>query len=64
MMTAGFLMVADLEQPSPEPFAVIEVFPDRPAEGGGCEGKVVSLHMDRAEAERVVASGPRVATLQ
>lgn len=57
-------MVADLDHPRPEPFAVIEAFPDRPAEGGGCEGRVVSLHMDRAEAERVVASGPRVATIQ
>lgn len=63
-MSAGYLIVADLDVPQPEPFAVIEVFPERPAHGGGCQGVVVSLHMTREVAERVVASGPAPGTLQ
>ena len=52
------LVIADLDRPNPEPFAVVAVYPDRREPGGGCEGRIVSLHMERAEAERVVASGP------
>jgi hypothetical protein len=46
-------MVADLNTPSPEPFAVISVDATEKC-GNGVEGTVVSLHMMREEAERIV----------
>jgi hypothetical protein len=55
-MTGPIYVVADLDRPNPEPFAVIAVYPDRPKDGG-CEGVCVSLHMTRDEAERVVRAG-------
>jgi len=50
------LVVADLDNPNPHPFAVLAVYPDRPAQGGGCYATCVSLHMTREEAECVVRS--------
>ena len=61
---SAHLVIADLDHPNPEPFAVLAVYPERRADGGGCEGRIVSLHMTRAEAERVVSSGSQVDTLQ
>lgn len=46
-----FYQVADLVQPSPEPFAVIAIYPER-REGTGCKATVVSLHAKREDAER------------
>jgi hypothetical protein len=44
-------VVADLNHPQPERFAVLEVHLDQ-RDGDGCRATVLSLHMDRAEAER------------
>lgn len=49
-------VVADLDQPQPEQFAVLAVHLDRPVEGGGLMCTVVSLHMTREEADRVIRS--------
>lgn len=44
--------VFDLNEPSPEPFAVIRVDTDRRSESG-VEGVVISLHHEKAEAQRI-----------
>ena len=44
--------VFDLYNPSPEPYAVIRVDSDKRS-GSGVEGTIVSLHLDRAEAQRI-----------
>jgi hypothetical protein len=46
-------VVAELSNPSPEPFAVME-FDTSKWVGDALEGTVVSLHMMREEAEKVV----------
>lgn len=45
-------LVADLTKPAAEPFAVVKVDTSIRREGG-VEGEIVSLHWDRAEAERI-----------
>lgn len=45
--------VFDLNKPAPEPFAVISV-DTSVKRSGGVEGTIVSLHMIREEAERIV----------
>lgn len=44
--------VFDITQPSPEPYCVIRVDTDARKEDG-VEGVVISLHHDRAEAQRI-----------
>lgn len=63
-MSQSIFAVMDVTHPSPEPFAVVSIHLDRPTPCGGVVATVVSLHMDRAEAERVVASGPATETRQ
>jgi hypothetical protein len=48
-----WFVLAELRNPSPEPFAVLSADTTRPVEAG-VVGTVVSLHMTREEAERVV----------
>ena len=56
-MGAGdlLLIVADLDNPAPHPFAVLAVHPEQRHPDGGCYSTVVSLHMTRADAEQAVA---------
>lgn len=49
----SMLVVADLDNPAAEPFAVIAVHPEL-REGTGCKATVVSLHWTRANAEAEV----------
>lgn len=64
-LASPILTVADVVRPSPEPFAVFAVYPDRPLDSGGCEAVCVSLHMTREEADRVVlGSGSYTDTAQ
>ena len=44
--------VFDLDNPSPEPFAVIRVDTDKRS-GSGVEGVIVSLHHEKVEAQRI-----------
>lgn len=46
-------VVGELKNPSPEPFCVMSVDTSIRREGG-VEGTVVSLHMVKEEAERIV----------
>ena len=46
-------VVVELRNPSPEPFAVLRVDTTKMRDGG-IEGTVISLHMMKEEAERIV----------
>ena len=45
-----FYEVFEVIKPSPEPFGVLAIYPDRHIDGG-CEATVVSLHMNEADAD-------------
>lgn len=47
-------MVGDLRHPAPEPFAVFSVDTSDRDELGALQATVVSLHLQREEAERIV----------
>jgi len=47
-------VLAELRNPSPEPFAVLSADTTQRGEDGGIVSTVVSLHMIREEAERIV----------
>lgn len=50
MQTVWYL-VADLNNPTAEPFAVLRADIAERADSGGCEATVVSLHWTKPEAE-------------
>lgn len=50
-----FYEVAELNDPSPTPFAVVAIYPDK-KKGDGVLGIVRSLHADRREANRRAAA--------
>jgi hypothetical protein len=63
-MSGPMLVVFDVIHPSPHPFAVLSVDPAKRNEDGEVIGIVVSLHMTREEADRVVLSGSSTGTRQ
>ena len=50
---SAYLAIADLDNPSPEPFAVIAIDPTVKVDGGAL-AIVHSLHMTRADADRAI----------
>ncbi|GGD58661.1 hypothetical protein [Croceicoccus mobilis] len=50
-----FLVVADLDKPTAEPFMVLSVDPTKRVDGG-CKAIVMSLHWTREEAEAAIAA--------
>ena len=46
-----FLEIAELTTGQPQRFALLSIDPANRAEGGGCMGTIISLHMTREEAE-------------
>lgn len=54
-----FYAIADVTNPNPEPFALIAIYPERRADDG-CEGIIVSLHMEKAQADAALEASETV----
>jgi hypothetical protein len=53
-----YRMVAELDRPQPEKFAVLSCDPTQRHPDGGCIATVLSLHLTREEADRALDEQP------
>jgi hypothetical protein len=53
-----YRLVAELDHPQPEKFAVLSCDPTQRHPDGGCVATVLSLHLTREDADRAAASSP------